>query len=256
MNTRYILIVFSFLISVSCITNKNSANSTLNERQIKDAAWNTTKLSNGIKWKHFHFNKLFSAKQYITLFEINLNKDVGIDIPFVSEGFMKTSDFAIASNDIFAINGGFFDTFKGGSVVFSRKDSEIINQTKEGFHRFRENAGFLVDKSGKISIIQRPSDDVNGWESIEAQHLLTSRPILIDKGKPIEPLGNPSNTNRHPRTAIGITKDNYLICLTVDGRSPDSYGMSIVEEGYICYLSICKTNTKRKNLYRNKRNLS
>lgn len=229
MNSRNILFLFTFLIGISCITSKNSANLTPVERQIKNADWHTTTLSDGVSWKYFHFDTLFSAKQYITLFDVNLNKGIRVDIPYVSEGFIKTSEVAADSNAIAAINGSFFDTSKGGSTVFFRKNGEIINHTKEGFNPYRENAGFVVDKSGKVSIIRRPSDDIDGWESVEAQHLLTSGPLLIDEGEPVKQLDQPFNTNRHPRTAVGITKDNHLICLTVDGRSYNSYGMSIAE---------------------------
>jgi len=229
MNMKNILFLFTFLTGISCITSKNNTNLTPAERQIKNADWHTTKLSDGIRWKYFHFDTLFSAKQYITLFDVNLNKEIRVDIPFVSEGFIKTSDAATGANAVAAINGSFFDTSKGGSTVFFRKDGEIINHTKEGFNPYRENAGFAVHKSDKISIIRRPSDDIDSWESVDALHLLTSGPLLIDKGKAVEQLDQPFNTNRHPRTAIGITKDNHLILLTVDGRSSNSYGMSIAE---------------------------
>lgn len=216
-------------MGISCITSRNSANLTPAERQIKNADWHTTTLSDGIRWKHFHFDTLFSAKQYITLFDVNLSKDIRVDIPYVSEGFIKTSEVAADSNAIAAINGSFFDMSKGGSTVFFKKDGKVINHTKESFNPYRENAGFAVDKSGKVSIIRRPSDDTDGWESVEAQHLLTSGPLLIDEGKPVKQPDQPFNTNRHPRTAVGITKNKHLILLTVDGRSTNSYGMSIAE---------------------------
>jgi exopolysaccharide biosynthesis protein len=37
------------------------------------------------------------------------------------------------------------------------------------------------------------------------------------------------NTNRHPRTAIGITKDKHLLLVTVDGRSAEAQGMTTEE---------------------------
>lgn len=226
----FLLLVFSY----SCGNSKqqsvpNDASLTPVERQIKNTEWNVTEVSEDIRWKYFHFDTLFSAKQYITLLDVNLNGDILVDIPYVSEGFIKTSDAGASSDATATINGSFFDTSKGGSVVFLRKDGKIINYTRDGFNPYRENAGFVIDKSGKVSIIERPSDDANGWESVDAQHLLVSGPLLIDEGEPVHQSDDPFNANRHPRTAAGITKDNHLICLVVDGRSPNSYGMSIAE---------------------------
>ena len=45
----------------------------------------------------------------------------------------------------------------------------------------------------------------------------------------ISPENKKFNTNRHPRTAIGIQSDGDLIMVTVDGRNAMAQGMSIPE---------------------------
>src|SRR5690554_4308467 len=155
MQTKNLFLLLSLLI-VGCTTSNEDTYLTPVERQIKNAEWTVTEISDGITWKYFHFDTIFSAKQYITVFDINLNRDILVDIPFVSEGFIKTSTAAINSDAKVAINGSYFDTSTGGSVVFFRKDGEIINNTRAGFSPYRENAGFSIDKSGKISIMKRP----------------------------------------------------------------------------------------------------
>ena len=195
-------------------------------RQILRLAYET-KVSEDITWKKLQFDNLFDAKQFITVIEVDLNGNVEVDIPFLNEGFKRTSAAAEELKADAAVNGSFFNTKTGGSVVFLRKDGEVINYTGEGFNPYRENAGFMVDKEGKVTIEARP--ETGGWKSLDAQHLLTSGPLLIKDGALVEQLENPFNDNRHPRTAAGITEDNKLILLVVDGRSSQSYGMSIAE---------------------------
>ncbi len=195
-------------------------------KKIKNTDWDTNSVSDNVIWKSFHFDNLFNAKQFISVIEVDLNGNIDIDIPYLNEGFMKTSKTAEKLKAVAAVNGSFFDTKTGGSVVFFRKDGENINHTREGFNPYRENSGFMVDKTGKASIIEKPD---TGWESPDAKHLLTSGPMLINSGEIVQQHDNPFNNNRHPRTAAGITKDNKLILLVVDGRSSESYGMSIAE---------------------------
>lgn len=241
MKTKIFFILLNLLIVVSCTTSIDNTHLTPVQRQIQGAEWSATAISDGVIWKYFHFDTIFSSKQYITVFDINLNKGIRVDIPYAPEGFMKTSSAAISANATVAINGSYFDTTVGGSTVFFRKNGEIIHDTRPTERNYRENAGFSINKSGKVSILKRPSDDAGGWASIDARHLLTSGPLLIYNGDLIQPVDDPFNTNRHPRTAVGITKDNRLICMVVDGRSSQSHGMSIAEVTEVMHALGCVT---------------
>jgi exopolysaccharide biosynthesis protein len=39
--------------------------------------------------------------------------------------------------------------------------------------------------------------------------------------------------DRHPRTAIGYTKDHKLILLVIEGRNPEAHGATLAEEAQI-----------------------
>lgn len=245
MTKTYYSLVASILLSsftLSCVNSGDSesrnyeSNSPVDlesltpvEHQIVTAEWNVIELSEDVSWRYFHFDSLFDAKQFVTFIEVNLNGNVKIDIPFVTEGFGKTSEMANNIDALAAVNGSFFDTKVGGSTVFFRKDGEVVNLSRDGFNPFRENAGFVVGEAGNVSIVSRPSEEDGGWKSVEAEHLLTSGPLLIYEDIQLSQEDNPFNNNRHPRTAAGITRDNHLILLVVDGRSSESYGMSIAE---------------------------
>lgn len=207
--------------------------------QIRDADWQISKVAKGVEWRSFHFEDLYSAKQFITVIEVDMRKKITIDLPYVTKGFMKTSEAADSAKALAAINGSFFDTKVGGSTVFLRRDGEVITETREKFTPYRESAGFSVDKRGNVSIIKRPGAEDGGWESVQTHTLLASGPLLVYDGQLIEQQNAPFNTNRHPRTAVGVTADNRVICVVVDGRSSESYGMSIPELAQVMYALGC-----------------
>ncbi|PTX18855.1 uncharacterized protein DUF2233 [Pontibacter mucosus] len=196
--------------------------------QLASATWETRKVSESIVWKYKHFKDLFSSNQSITILEIDLKDEkLKVDMPYVTSGFLKTSEGAARVRAAAAINGSYFDTSKGGSTVFFKKDGQVINTTRSGFTPYRENAGFAIAADGTISIEKKPAA---GWNSLsEANTLLTSGPLLVYDDKPVTQVQEVFNTNRHPRTAIGLTADNRLIAVVVDGRFSEAHGMTTEE---------------------------
>jgi len=198
-----------------------------NIEKIKSANWNSLTVKNTIIWKYFHFNDLFSSKQFVNVLDIDLStSNLKIDIPYVRSGFLKTSDAALNTHATAAINGSFFNTSVGGSTVFLKKNGEIIKYTNSGFTPYRENAGFAFNDNGAPEIVIRPTA---GWSSLQYSNLLASGPLLLLENESVKQEEQAFNLNRHPRTAIGITDDNRLIAVVVDGRNSESSGMTINE---------------------------
>ncbi|MFB5945766.1 phosphodiester glycosidase family protein [Albibacterium profundi] len=207
---------------------------------IESANWKVSKIANGVTWKYFHFDDLYASKQFITIIEVDPSKNIAVGMPYITKGFMKTSKAAVEENAIAAVNGSFFDTKVGGSTVFLRKNGEIINLTRGKFTHYREEAGFSIDKDGTVSIVKRPTEAEGGWPSVDAYTHLASGPLLVYDGEIMDQLDQPFNTNRHPRTAIGITANKRIICVVVDGRSSESYGMSTPELANLMYALGCE----------------
>lgn len=192
--------------------------------QIVNANWTSKKLSEEVVWKYHHFENLFSSKQSVTVIDVDLNeKTVRVEIPYVTSGFITTSATGEEVGAIAAINGSYFNTKKGGSTVFFKKAGNVINYTVDGFDYFREEAGFVISLSGEVDIIRKPS---HGWEYADAHTLLVSGPLLVFNSEPVDLLDHAFNTTRHPRTAVGITADNHLVAVVVDGRDPQAAGMT------------------------------
>lgn len=225
----WILVLFVFS-STACSKNPPEGPDKGNEKTdieiIQDAAWESKSVSEGVTWKYFHFDDLFKSKQSVTLFEIDLKKAVEIDIPYVNSGFLKTSDGSINTRALVGFNGGFFNTSTGGSTVFFKKDGEIIKHTRDGFTPYRENGAMIIEGNSNIRIVDKPE---GGWESLTAPTALASGPLLIIDGDALNQKDKPFNSNRHPRTAIGVTDDDRLLVFVVDGRSSQAHGMSIKE---------------------------
>lgn len=49
--------------------------------------------------------------------------------------------------------------------------------------------------------------------------VLVSGPMLIANDRLLNQVAEPFITNRHPRTALGLTQDNKLIAVVVDAGS-------------------------------------
>ncbi|HLT33204.1 MAG TPA: phosphodiester glycosidase family protein, partial [Aquaticitalea sp.] len=196
--------------------------------QVSQVQWEEKELSDGIIWKYGQFENLFDSKQSITVFEVDLSKEnVGVTVPHVESGFVKTSEFGERSGAVAAINGSFFNTKTGGSVVFLMDQDSIYTHTIGESRDYRENAGFAMDGDGHVAMVHRP---VQGWESLDMYpSVLASGPMLIYGGKPLKQVEEAFNLNRHPRTAIGLTQDNTLIAVVVDGRNSNAHGMSMGE---------------------------
>jgi len=219
----YFFAVLGILSSVQGQTNAK-----VESEKIINADWEVQRVNGKVLWKFHHFGELFDSRQSVTVFEVDLSDEtIGVSIPHVESGFVKTSEFSEASGATVGINGSFFNTKTGGSVVFLKNRDSIHARTVEGFNAYRENAGFSIHRDGSVAVLERPDP---GWESLgEYSTVLTSGPLLIKDNALVGQKDEPFNSNRHPRTAIGITADHRLIAVVVDGRNSLAHGMSIPE---------------------------
>lgn len=194
------------------------------EDQLKETDWKKEEVAEGIVWKYYHFSDIFKSQQSITVFEIDPKK-TSFDIEYVTSGFLKTSEAAMEADAQVAFNGSFFNTSTGGSTVFFKRNGEVINLTRSGFDFFRENSALSIDE-GNIDVHKKPS---GGWTDLDKSTVLVSGPLLVYNNEEITQVNKDFNTNRHPRTAVGVTSTGKVITVVVDGRSSQSHGLTIDE---------------------------
>jgi exopolysaccharide biosynthesis protein len=190
-------------------------------------SWSSEAIAEGVYWERYHGDDLFGSMQSIHVIRVDVST-AGVVPKFAwsDSVLIKTSDFAESNGAVAAVNGSYFDVQRGGSVVFFRVDGETLAQGAVNRRLYSENGGIGIRPDGSAYIKERPED---GWLSADDQTLLGSGPLLLLNGEVPSFNNDPFNQNRHPRTAVGITENDHLLLVTVDGRSSDAHGMSIPE---------------------------
>lgn len=190
-------------------------------------AWQTEKLDEGIYWKSYRGDEFFDARLSINLIEIFPDStSAEFKLAFQEDSIMKTSEFAERNNALAAINGSFFRKDTGGPLVFLKTDGEIIYEGNPDRNTYTESGAVAWSENQSIQIIKKPDE---GWRSSDFETILTSGPLLIYRSKIQHFNNDPFHQNRHPRAAIAITNDRRIYLVTIDGRSFQSYGMTIPE---------------------------
>lgn len=138
---------------------------------------------------------------------------------------------------------------KPGSKHISIKNGKVIAESDNSL--IIPNGGYVIsgpkDKLEEIKTGDKVEINYSltpNWE--DAQHIISGGPYLMKNGEIFIDTVNEKLTSiagRNPRTAIGYTKDNILIIVTIDGRKEGSSGVTITELAKImkdlgCYEAI------------------
>lgn len=194
--------------------------------------WVQEAVGEGVVLKQCHFeNKdLFGANQFVSILEIS--PELRIDVVNAPrETLVKTTSLASEYNAVAAVNGSFFNMRAPyGGATYTRVDGEVTdnNTLKEAKIRSYRANGSIATLNGKAYILK--ADETSDWENlIFAEDVLTAGPLMLIGGEDVEIDGTAFNTNRHPRSAVGKKADGTVVFIVVDGRRPQSAGVSIFE---------------------------
>ncbi len=222
--------------------------------------WTSKEIEPGIIWKSFiGYTEIFKSNQSINIIEIDLNKTdkkLTFTHNYIKNKWLPLNSLAKRCNAIVAINGGYSDNENtvDEKRFYTHFRSEGINyQTIQIPYTHRcywKNEGCLyITKKGQVGI---EFGNKAYFESIKAPYVLSSSPILIKNGIPIGKYFLPNNISdkplttdslnlldyenpyrhqgiRHPRSAIGIKKQNIIIMVAIDGRADQAQGMTAAE---------------------------
>ncbi len=219
------------------------------------ADWTCRELARGVTWKKHHFaqQNLFRSNQMLNVVEYKpAGKSVRMAIAY-SDSLEKTSAIAHQRNALAAINGSFF-LMKGAdpdvhqelkkvpdaqpvkihrnrSIVYLRVDGSLIAPNewpKNDYTRKRHQQGALIIRGKKISV--QMAESTTTWEDqLKGDDMITSGPVLWQKGQKVAYPDDSFCNNRYPRTAVGIRPDGTVLWVTVDGRATEAEGMSMGE---------------------------
>jgi Phosphodiester glycosidase len=208
------------------------------QQTMADADWSQRELGSGVIWRHYLFDNLFGSKQSVSYIEADLNNaNVAVNFPYLASSRQKTSamvpaQFPTAKG---AINGTYFDTTpgEGGHLTYLRVNNTVIPAGGPLFSPWGYE-GAIATTAVTESIQQMPG---GGWSNnVTHPNILACGPLVLINGTVpgayLTSIGAHC-TNRHPRSAVGITFTNKLIMLAVDGRTEMSAGVTCEELGEI-----------------------
>jgi hypothetical protein len=129
-----------------------------------------------------------------------------------------TSDFADMYGALVAINGGFWGGEWGGFTV---ADGQIWAKGVEDLDTSTV-VGFGGREKGRLRVEIRPTEEILTEPPKWMEHALTAIPTLLRDGEPVEmEIEHTLFQHKHPRTAIGLSKDgSTLLLVVIDGRQP------------------------------------
>jgi exopolysaccharide biosynthesis protein len=177
---------------------------------------------------------LFNSPQRISL--LLLDKEslhrYSIDFAYQSSELLKPSQIAETRNAVAAINGGFFDMDSGGSVTYFEISDSVISRTRSSELKWAVpdsliNGALILNKNHTLEI-ESANKEQFYEDSKRESFVMVSGPLLISDSVAQNLPDMKFASMRHPRTCVGITKES-IIFMTIDGRSEQAYGMSLIE---------------------------
>lgn len=200
--------------------------------QIKDfnkVSWAREKIAPGLVWKSSHTIIEDTIPQNINLLVVNLRKR-NISILYNPEENIRTSSQASSANALAAVNAGFFNIKEGGSVNYIRTGGKIVDA--DTAKRWPGSTNFdgavMIDARDHVYIGQKKH---NSWFDMHTEFpdVMVTGPLLLEGGKKAKLPETSLVITRHPRSSIGIINKHKAVMVTIDGRTGDSRGMTLLQ---------------------------
>ncbi|MDP4810708.1 MAG: phosphodiester glycosidase family protein [Saprospiraceae bacterium] len=187
------------------------------------------KIKAGLKLEHWSGTHEKWGAQYILILKAKYPK-YRLDLAFAKDTLIKTSSFALQSNALAAINGGFFDMKAGGSVSFLVSDGKVIHENKPNVLSIDNEIGanaLVIYENGKGEI--SPTEGPNRIPMLKkVEDALVTGPLLLKNSQINTLQKRPFNDLKHPRSAICLgEKEIWLVA--VDGRHKEATGLNLNE---------------------------
>jgi exopolysaccharide biosynthesis protein len=234
-NIHFLALIFSLMVSISGTAQSNHLSKNL-------IPFN----SKGIKLYMIDSDSLFPGKQHIVLAEIKEKSVLSKNISLVfSDTLLKpTSQFAEEANAVLALNGGFFNVEKGGSVAYLESDGNVISRTRTKKETWAKtdsvlNGAIVLENSGKLKIEMAKPTSYYEQSALE-KFVLISGPILLTDGKKLALENSKFVNTRHPRSCMCQTTDSTILFVAIDGRSETAAGMDLKETQLFLLWLKCK----------------
>jgi exopolysaccharide biosynthesis protein len=138
----------------------------------------------------------------------------------------------------------FFHIYKGAIGISKKRSADIAWIKTDSSKKFARAVQFPYTDAGNIFTVNTSSGErsTNNYDPFVKWKMRTAiggGPVLLQKGEVMitnneeRMFPGKAINDKHPRTAIGYTKDNKLIILVVQGRSESGGGASLIQEAQI-----------------------
>jgi exopolysaccharide biosynthesis protein len=240
--TLILIITLSLSIFHTKILRGQSSTDSLS---LKSAKWEIQDLGKDVKWHHVHFNEkqIFNSNQNIHFLKFK-NKSKKFEIKFADfedHTLRLTSEFAKQNKALAAVNGSFFNVKEGYAVNLIKIDGKILDTTelKENKRSFHQKSAIVIHKN-KLKILRGDTTDLLWDRHLKQKNVMVTGPLLMYEGTVLPLSKTAFNDNRHPRTCACVTHENDVVLLTVDGRTSESQGVSLLELSFLMQNLNCK----------------
>lgn len=202
--------------------------------------WTREKIAPGLVWKTSHTYVNDTIPQNINALFVNLKKRA-VHIQYDASKNSPVSKQASGAGAVAAVNAGFFNIKDGGSVTYVRTDGIIADTDTASKWRRNSNMTGAILITGENEVTIQKSMP-NSWfdEHPEFSDVLVTGPLLLKDGKPVKMPETSLVIMKHPRTAAGLISDRKLLLITLDGRTPEAYGMTLPELTELLRLFGCR----------------
>ena len=219
------LFVMAALVSLTWMGRAQTAADSL---ALVNADWKVTELQQGLVAKKAVFASLYGVPQEVSLLEVSPKKfKFNVQEHNAME---RTGEVSRREGAVAALNGTFYNMKVGYSVSYLQKDGIVIDTTSTGSY---QSNGALYIKKGKIAIM---AWDKQAEKAMQAKpgkaSVMAAGPLMRLDGKDCstEGLNRSFCDNKHPRSAVVLTKDKKVLLVVVDGRRKGKCeGVSIAE---------------------------
>lgn len=179
-------------------------------------------------------DSMFNSKQIISLFTLQkkTSEKFHIEFDYSNSELKTTSTFGKVNNAIAAINGGFFDMNKGGSVTYFERNDTVISRNRSTELKWAVpdslvNGAIVIKKDFNIAIEPANSEQYYEQSNQEAAVLVTG-PLLLQNSEILKLPNMAFSNKRHPRTCLCETEES-LVFVTIDGRGDEAQGLNLHE---------------------------
>jgi hypothetical protein len=222
--------IIRFSILATLLSAAVSASAQTTAEIIQSAPWSTFSVGQGVVAKTCHFTNLLGGGQDVYVADADMTS-AGVSLKFVSvgDGTRKTVSAwaATVPGSAAAIDGAWTNTVDGKPDQYLRINGVQLALTNPVA---QERGGITISALGDVICRTKP---VAGWASLAEPNIMASEVPSVDNGAAYEwtPSGAADYsyyyTTRAPRSAIGVTANNHVLLVVVDGRrSPAAIGVS------------------------------